>query len=247
MTHIYTIDGMTCNNCRAQVRSLLSRVEGVKNIAIDLSKNEAIIEMDKHIPTSEFQTALQVYPKYKLTENGRHQHNTIAIPGEESRSWLETYKPIVLVFGYILGVTLLIEVVSGAFVWTRWMDHFMAGFFLVFSFFKILNLGGFAESYSTYDIVAKKWPGWSYLYVFIELALGIAFLTGFNPQVTNGVTFVVMSVSLVGVLQTVMNKRKIKCACLGTVFNLPMSSVTIIEDALMILMSLIMLLTLTNA
>jgi hypothetical protein len=50
-----------------------------------------------------------------------------------------------------------------------------------------------------------------------------------------------MSISLVGVLQSVLNKRKIKCACLGDVFNLPMSTITIIEDALMIVMSLIML------
>jgi len=42
----------------------------------------------------------------------------------------------------------------------RWMNHFMAGFFLVFSFFKLLNLKGFAESYSMYDIVAKHWNGW---------------------------------------------------------------------------------------
>jgi hypothetical protein len=53
-----------------------------------------------------------------------------------------------------------------------------------------------------------------------------------------------MSISIVGVLQSVLNKKKIQCACLGAVFNLPMSTVTIIEDGLMILMSLIMLLTL---
>ena len=52
-----------------------------------------------------------------------------------------------------------------------------------------------------------------------------------------------MTVSIIGVLQSVMNKRKIKCACLGDVFNLPMSTITIIEDALMIGMSVTMLLT----
>ena len=71
------------------------------------------------------------------------------------------------------------------------MQYFMAGFFLVFSFFKLLNLKGFAESY---------------------------------------------------VMQSVLNKKKIQCACLGAVFNLPMSTVTIIEDALMIVMSGIMIL-----
>ena len=117
----------------------------------------------------------------------------------------------------------------------------MAGFFLVFSFFKLLNLKGFAESYSMYDILAKRWNGWGYLYAFAELALGVAFITGFYPLLTNAVTLIIMVISIIGVLQSVLNKRKIKCACLGDVFNLPMSTITIIEDALMIVMSGIML------
>jgi len=71
--------------------------------------------------------------------------------------------------------------------------------------------------------------------------LGIAYLTDINPLITNLVTSIVISVSITGVLQSVLNKKKIKCACLGAVFNLPMSTITIIEDALMIAMSLIML------
>jgi uncharacterized membrane protein YphA (DoxX/SURF4 family) len=126
---------------------------------------------------------------------------------------------------------------------SRWMRHFMAGFFLTFSFFKMLNLKGFKESYQMYDIIARKLPAWGYIYAFTELSLGIAFLIDFNPVITNSVTLVVMSISIIGVLQTVLNKKTIKCACLGDVFNLPMSTVTIIEDGMMILMSLYMLLT----
>lgn len=246
MKHTYNISGMTCSGCQAKVQSLLSKVEGVKNVEIDLLKGVATIEMNKHVPTSEFQSSLKDHPKYQISENGHYGHPGVAVLDEESKSWLETYKPILLIFGYILGATILIQAVKGEFSWTIWMEHFMAGFFLVFSFFKLLNLQGFAESYSTYDIVAKKWFGWGYVYAFIELLLGLAFLTGFNPLLTNALTFVVMSISIIGVLQTVLNKRKIRCACLGAVFNLPMSTVTIIEDALMILMSLLMLIKLAT-
>ena len=124
-----------------------------------------------------------------------------------------------------------------------WMNHFMAGFFLVFSFFKLLDLRGFADSYSTYDIVAKRWRGWAYVYAFVELGLGIAYLSSAATLPVAAMTFIVMSISIVGVLQSVLNKRKIQCACLGAVFNLPMSTVTIIEDALMIIMSGVMLVT----
>ena len=245
MTHTYNVSGMTCGGCQAKVQSLLSKVKGVKNVMIDLTKGQVAIDMNKHISTPELAEALKDYPKYQISESNHNYHDTTAdSEPDETKSWIETYKPILLIFGYIVGVTILIEVISGTFTLHRWMGHFMAGFFLVFSFFKLLNLKGFAESYSMYDIVAKKWSGWGYVYAFTELALGIAFLTGFNPLITNAVTFIVMSVSIVGVLQSVLNKRKIKCACLGAVFNLPMSTITIIEDALMIGMSAIMLVTL---
>lgn len=232
---------MTCSGCQAKVQGLLSKIAGVKNVSIDLSKGEAIIEMDKHIATAELKDALKDYPKYQLSENNHRHHATVREVEEiEDKSWIVTYKPILLIFAYITGITLLVEWMQGEFVWMRWMNHFMAGFFLVFSFFKLLKLKGFAESYSMYDIVAKKWRAWGYIYAFTELALGAAFLTGFNPILTNIVTFTVMTVSIIGVLQSVLNKRKIKCACLGDVFNLPMSTITIIEDALMIGMSGIM-------
>ena len=118
----------------------------------------------------------------------------------------------------------------------------MAGFFLVFSFFKLLDLQSFAASYSSYDVIAKKWFTWGYIYPFIELTLGILFLLNYHPVLTNLTTLVVMGVSSIGVIQSLMNKRKIKCACLGAVFNLPMSTVTLIEDMLMVVMSGMMLL-----
>ena len=120
----------------------------------------------------------------------------------------------------------------------------MASFFLVFSFFKLLNIQGFADSYSTYDIIAKKWKGWGLVYAFIELSLGISYLLKFNPLAINAITSIVITVSIIGVLQSVLNKRKIKCACLGPVLNLPMSTITILEDALMISMSAAMMISL---
>lgn len=243
MTHTYNISGMTCSGCQAKVQALLSKVAGIKNISIDLQKGEAIINMDKYIATEDLKAALKDYPKYQLSE-ANHQHHVVsAVADEGNKSWISTYKPVLLIFAYVNGIALIAEMVHGGFAWMRWMNNFMAGFFLVFSFFKFLNLKGFAESYAMYDVVAKKWYGWGYVYPFVELGLGLAFLTGFFPLLTNSITLVVMAISIIGVLQSVLNKRKIKCACLGAVFNLPMSTITIIEDGLMIAMSGIMLLT----
>lgn len=209
-------------------------VPGVTEAKVSKEKQKAIISMDQHIALSTFQKALD--PKYNISAELDKAER------EQAKSWLAIYKPVILIFIYITSITGLIEWMNGDVLWMRWMNHFMAAFFLVFSFFKLLNLKGFAESYSMYDIVAKRWNGWGYAYAFAELTLGFSFLTGFNPVLTNSITFVLMTVSIIGVLQSVFNKRKIKCACLGDVFNLPMSTITIIEDALMIGMSGIMLL-----
>ncbi len=159
----------------------------------------------------------------------------------EKASWFSTYKPLILVFFYILLVTLAVEYTHGDFVSHRFMPNFMAGFFLVFSFFKLLDLAGFASSYAMYDLLAKRVYRYGLIYPFIELGLGIAYLINFKPEFTNAITLVVMLFSSIGVILAVVNKQKIKCACLGTGFNLPMTTVTIIEDLLMAAMAAWML------
>ncbi|MDB5285678.1 MAG: heavy-metal-associated protein [Mucilaginibacter sp.] len=243
MTHTYNITGMTCTGCQAKVQSLLSNIPHVTKVDIDLANNKADVTMDEHVLTANLQAVLANYPKYSLSEAHYQQpvQQVFIDEAEDNRSFFETYKPVLLIFGYVAVVAILIASSSVSFDWMLAMRAFMGGFFLAFSFFKVLNIQAFADSYSMYDIIAKKFRAWGFIYVFVELGLGIAYVANLNPLVTNIVTFVVMSVSIIGVLQSVFNKRKIKCACLGAVFNLPMSTVTIIEDALMIAMSAVML------
>ena len=235
MTHTYQVTGMTCGGCEAKVKSNLLMVPNVTEVEVSKEKRSATISMDKHIALSTFQNALD--KKYSITAM---EHNETAA---QAKGWLTTYKPILLIFGYITTISIIAATHQNTFHLMQAMNVFMAGFFITFSFFKMLDLKGFAESYSMYDVIAKKIKAWGFIYAFIELALGIAYATNFQPIITNIVTLAVMSISIIGVLQSVLNKQKIKCACLGAVFNLPMSTVTIIEDGLMIAMSAFMLYT----
>lgn len=229
MTHTYSVIGMTCGGCEAKVKSSLLMLPNVTEVKVSKESQSAIISMDRHIPLSTFQNALD--KKYSITAN---EHNKTT---EQVKSWLATYKPILLIFGYITAIAIIAATKQNGFHWVQAMNVFMAGFFLTFSFFKLLDLKGFADSYAMYDIVAKKFKTWGFIYAFIELALGFSFAINFQPLITNLITLVIMSISIIGVLQSVLNKQKIQCACLGAVFNLPMSTVTIIEDGLMMAMS----------
>jgi hypothetical protein len=172
------------------------------------------------------------------------EHTDHADTADKPQSFLATYRPLLLVFGYLLGVVAIVEVTAGGFDWMRAMANFMGGFFVAFSFFKLLNLRGFVDAYQTYDVLARPVRAYGYVYPFIELGLGVAFLLRVAPVATNIVTLVVMVVSAIGVTQALLQKRRIQCACLGTVFNLPMTKVTFLEDALMAGMALVMLVAL---
>ncbi len=244
MTHTYQLTGMTCGSCESKVQTTLAQVDGVEAVEVSKEQATATIRSQKQLPFSLLESQLsQLGDKYSIynTSIAEQKEERKAESLEQERSWFETYKPVLLIFTYIFLITGLIEFISTDVDVNRWMRHFMAGFFLTFSFFKMLNLKGFKESYQMYDVIAKRIPSWGYVYAFAELILGVAFLINYNPVITNTVTLVIMSISIIGVLQSVLNKQTIKCACLGDVFNLPMSTVTIIEDGLMIAMSAYML------
>lgn len=236
MTHTYEITGMTCTGCEAKVKSALLSVPDVTSVELSHETNSATISMEGHVPLAALQKAVhEAGSKYNLSAPN---HSEVA---EQTRSFLATYKPLILVFAFITGISLAGAWRDGAIHWMAWMQYFMAGFFLAFSFFKLLDLKGFADSYRTYDLLAKRVPVYGFVYPFIELGLGVAYLTGFDPFVTNITTIAVMGFSSIGPFRSVLNKRQIQCACLGTVFNLPMSTVTIIEDLLMVAMAAAML------
>jgi hypothetical protein len=122
------------------------------------------------------------------------------------------------------------------------MLDFMGLFFIVFSFFKMLDLKGFPDSFRMYDPLAKQVPVYAKIYPFLETGLGLMFLMRFEIQIALIATLVILSITTFGVTKTLLDKRAIRCACLGTALKLPMTEATFIENAIMIVMTVIMLL-----
>jgi len=154
---------------------------------------------------------------------------------------LSDFLPLIIIFSIIISLTFISQ------LWRGWslngaMSDFMGFFFLIFGGFKVMNLKGFAEAYSIYDIIAQRSELYAYAYPFIELTLGALYLLRLFPMFTNAFTFVLMLVSSIGVAQELLKGKEIMCACLGVVFKIPMTWVTLTEDLLMAAMALIMLL-----
>lgn len=238
MTHTYNITGITCSSCVAKVKSELLKLANITSAEVQIEAPQATIIMQKHIPLTQLQEAIsKAGTKYHIAEADGGMHHTM----DDTNAQTDSYLPIFLIFGYIAGASLLVQLTRHHFDVMEWMRHFMAGFFLVFSFFKLIKLNGFAEGYATYDVIAKRVKGYGYIYPFIELALGIAFLINYNPFVTNMAALIVMSISSIGVIQSLIKKTPFQCACLGTVIQLPLSKVTLFEDLLMVAMSAVAL------
>lgn len=239
MVYKYNITGMHCHTCVESIKKQFLNLDGVAVAIVQLTSPQAILTMQEEIPLDRLQSALKSIGDYTIIqaeENRRRSVSKLIF-----KDWITTYKPVLIIGLYIIGITLLIEINRSEFSLQNWMPNFMGGFFLVFSFFKFLDLKGFADAYFTYDVVAKRWYNWAYMYVLIELGLGIAYILKYYLILVDSITLIVMLVGLWGVLQSILSKQKIKCACLGTIFNLPMGTLTIIENILMIAMSGIML------
>ena len=241
-TTSHVVTGLTCNNCVAKVKTALAPYADAIEVTLKppqvklTGQKESIETLNVVLKNvGNYQVGTEILPE-NHAENSDDEDED-----EDNKSFFVTYKPLLLVFFYILLVILAVEFVNGGFVLHRLMPNFMAGFFLVFSFFKMLDLKGFASSYAMYDLLAKRAPTYGLIYPFIELGLGTAYLLGYRPMLINVITLIVMTFSSIGVILAVMNKQKIRCACLGTGFNLPMTTVTIIEDLLMAAMAAWML------
>jgi copper chaperone CopZ len=238
----YALAGLHCQACVGRVSKKLEPLADAVRVTLEP------MQVELTNPRADFATlaaAVAGAGKYSLTaaEPAAAVAPVAALAAEApAESWFSTYRPLLLILAYLLAASLLAQWGhAGALSWEESMRYFMAGFFLVFSFFKLLDIEAFADAYAGYDLLARRWRGWGRLYPFVELALGLAYLGHFNPLLTHWITVLVMGFSAIGVIQAVSNKRRIQCACLGAVFKLPMSTVTIVEDVGMVAMALAML------
>lgn len=146
--------------------------------------------------------------------------------------------PLIIIFSVILCITFARQVNNWNFIEACY--DFMAIFFIIFGAFKLFNLSAFAEAY-LYDIIARRSKIYAYVYPFIEIGLGLAYFFRWHLTAINCITFVLMIINAIGVTQALLKKEPIVCACLGVVFKIPMTYVTLFEDLLMALMALAML------
>jgi hypothetical protein len=150
-------------------------------------------------------------------------------------SILSKYKTLFILFAYLIAATALYTSLTG----NNPMPFLMGLFFITFSFFKVIHLSKFQDSFSQYDLLAKTMPHYARYYPFIEIVLGILFLCNWLPLLASIITIIILVSTNIGVLIALKKGQIMECACLGVVFKLPLSRVTVFENTVMILMAVV--------
>lgn len=236
MIHTYTVLGMTCNGCKKSVEESLLKLDAVESVQVSLEAQDAVITMNKHLETPKLQQALP--DKFTISE--KQENNVFQIAQTEEKSQLKQLFPLFLIFVYITLAAFLLN--YNPMDWSSFMMDFMGLFYIVFSFFKLLDLKGFPQSFRMYDPLAKAIPVYGWIYPFIEVALGLMFLMRFEITTALILTLLVLGITTIGVTKSLLDKKTIQCACLGTALKLPMTKATFIENSIMIIMAIAMLL-----
>ncbi len=234
MQFTYHIEGMHCSACVEKIKSALSSQFNIT--AVTLNPPILKIEADKLPSLNDLNNRIASAGKYHLHPDTTTEHSALMTTGHPETG-LRAYYPLFLIAAYIAGVASINNFHWYDINWHGWMYHFMAGFFLVFSAFKFLDLRGFADGYATYDLLARRWHTYGYIYPFLELSLGILYLTQWLPTMTQLATIIIMGFSSIGVINSLLKKQKFQCACLGTLLKVPLSSVTLIEDLTMVVLA----------
>lgn len=211
------VTGMTCTSCVARVEGALMAVAGVEHVHVDLKQGTAMVSGGDVLTLGALVQAL-IGEGYGVTSEAETSADPSTITSAAS------FAPLLIAVALIGAGSLASGGADG------FMARFMGGFFLVFGGLKLLDLRGFVSAYAMYDLLAARVTAYGWVYPFLEVGLGLAYLAVPGEANLHLATLGLMAFSSVGVILAVTRGEKLKCACMGTAFNLPMTTVTILED-----------------
>ena len=236
----YKITGMTCSSCKASIESSLNHLDQVKSCNANIKLGELTLILNNDIDLKSLQNSIP--KKYFINEeiSSSDRLSEIKSDSTNKKSKIEQLKPLFLILFYITSASILLNFKDWN--WNEFTLDFIGLFFIIFSFFKMLDLKGFSVSFKMYDPLAKVVPVYGFLYPFVETALGIMFLMRIQIIFALIVSLIILLVTTVGVTKTLLSKKIVQCACLGTHLKLPMTEATLIENIIMLSMSIFMIL-----
>ena len=167
------------------------------------------------------------------------EHLGIPVVGEDET----TYQPVIATFGLAavmtvaLAVGSILPLMSG-----RALEVFVAFAMCLLALQKLRDVESFSTMFLNYDLLARRWVWYAYIYPFAEAAAGLLMLA-VVPWLAAPIALVIGGIGAVSVIKAVyIDKRDLKCACMGGSSNVPLGFVSLTENLMMVAAGLWMLL-----
>ena len=145
-----------------------------------------------------------------------------------------TYTPVIAIFAVTLLLSLAFSL-SGAGLSMYTLELFVALTMAVLAIQKLQDLNSFSNSFITYDLLAMKVIPYAYVYPFLEAFVGVAMIASLPVYLVAPISLFIGSVGAISVIKAVyIDKRELKCACVGGDSNVPLGFISLTENLFMI-------------
>ncbi|HEX8215426.1 MAG TPA: glutaredoxin [Allosphingosinicella sp.] len=150
-----------------------------------------------------------------------------------------SYTPVVVLFAMTALMALAASyAITGSLLTIRAAEWFIGFSMIVLALLKLQNVESFATMFLNYDLLAKRWVPYSYIYPFAEGLAGILMVAGVLTWLSVPIALFIGTIGAASVLKAVyIDKRELKCACVGGSSNVPLGFVSLTENLMMIAMA----------
>ena len=226
---------MTCSSCVETIEAALKGLVDNDDFTINLETGTAHFQVN--VDRSKVLLAINK-SGYKATLRDKSEHKKAQVKKD---NFFYDLVPLYIILSYVLIGSLGLN--RESFTVSGFMTDFMGLFYVVFSLFKFIDYRNFPGAFSKYDPIAKVFVGYGWIYPFIEVCLGINLLLKQYIVFTLVATIIILGATTLGVLNNLIQKRSVQCACMGTAIKLPLTKATLVENFIMLGMALWMLFT----
>jgi glutaredoxin len=159
-----------------------------------------------------------------------------------------SYTPVVVLFAMTALMALAASyAVTGSVFTIRAAEWFIGFSMIVLALLKLQNVESFATMFLNYDLLAKRWVPYSYIYPFAEGFAGVLMVAGALTWLSAPIALFIGTIGAVSVFKAVyVDKRELKCACVGGSSNVPLGFISLTENVMMVAMAVWMAAASTN-
>ena len=215
--------------------------------AKDLLKREGYAVDDRHLTTREETDAFKAQLKVATTPQifiggeriGGHDdlRRFLGKPVFDPKA--TTYRPVIVLFA-LTGLMALAAgyAATGSLFTLRSAEWFIGFSMVVLALLKLQNVESFATMFLNYDLLAKRWVPYSYIYPYAEGAAGLLMVAGALTWLSVPIALFIGTIGAVSVFKAVyVDRRELKCACVGGSSNVPLGFISLTENLMMIAMA----------